>query len=161
FCRRGIRRRSGVLGWFGAIVRKAAPAGFLAIMSRRESSRAAAKRSPATKSALEPARRPPLPPATVHAAVALLLGAVLLAGYTNTFDADFTVDNKVLIRDAARVQKATAENINLILTRSYLWPAGMTPGTGHSPRSPFSPTTPCSAMAIARPATSASTSGCT
>ena len=47
---------------------------------------------------------------------------VVLLAYSNSFGGGFVLDSRALILDDARVQHATAENIDLIVSHSYWWP---------------------------------------
>jgi protein O-mannosyl-transferase len=62
------------------------------------------------------ARSPLLP------ALALCLLNVL--AYSNSFGTGFTLDNKALILEDARVHEASAANVELILQHTYWWPRG-------------------------------------
>ena len=55
---------------------------------------------------------------------ALALSALALAAYSNSLGGEFVLDSKGLIAQDARVQAATAENVDLILNRTYWWPYG-------------------------------------
>ena len=56
--------------------------------------------------------------------VVLALSAVTLLAYSNSFSAGFAFDNKGLLLQDPRVREATAQNIGLILHRTYWWPYG-------------------------------------
>lgn len=56
--------------------------------------------------------------------VILGLLALVLAAYSNSFDAGFALDNRGLILQDPRLRAATAENVGLILSHSYWWPIG-------------------------------------
>jgi tetratricopeptide (TPR) repeat protein len=56
--------------------------------------------------------------------VALALCAVTLLAYSNSFSAGFTLDNQGLLLRDPRIREATAQNIGLILHRTYWWPYG-------------------------------------
>jgi protein O-mannosyl-transferase len=47
-----------------------------------------------------------------------------LAAYSNSFNAGFVFDNKILLLEDARIREASAENLGLILQHSYWWPYG-------------------------------------
>jgi hypothetical protein len=59
-----------------------------------------------------------------HLLVGLGLCLLTLAVYGNSFGAGFTLDNRGLILEDARVRAATAENVRLILEHTYWWPYG-------------------------------------
>ena len=59
-----------------------------------------------------------------HLLVGLGLCLLTLAVYGNSFSAGFTLDNRGLILQDARVRTATAENLKLILEHTYWWPYG-------------------------------------
>jgi tetratricopeptide (TPR) repeat protein len=52
------------------------------------------------------------------------LPILIVIAYSNSFDTGFTLDNKQLILNDARVHAATIENVELIINRSYWWPYG-------------------------------------
>ncbi len=54
--------------------------------------------------------------------IALMLGLITFATFSNSFEADFTLDGKFLIVDTARVHAATLDNLRLILTHDHWWP---------------------------------------
>ena len=56
--------------------------------------------------------------------VVLALCAVTLLAYSNSFSAGFTFDNQGLLLQDPRIREATAQNIGLILHRTYWWPYG-------------------------------------
>ena len=56
--------------------------------------------------------------------VALGLCLLTLAVYGNSFGAGFTMDNRGLILEDARVRAATAQNLALIFGHTYWWPYG-------------------------------------
>ena len=62
----------------------------------------------------------------------LVLGALALAAYSNSFQAGFPLDNTPIILQDARVHAATGANVRLILTRNYWWPL---PGREYRPLS--------------------------
>jgi hypothetical protein len=53
----------------------------------------------------------------------LLLCAVALAAYANSFGLGLATDAQVIVTGDTRIRAATSENLNLILTRDYWWPA--------------------------------------
>ena len=59
-----------------------------------------------------------------HVLVGLGLCLLTLAVYGNSFGAGFTMDNRGLILEDARVRAATAENLSLIFGHTYWWPYG-------------------------------------
>jgi hypothetical protein len=59
-----------------------------------------------------------------HLLVGLGLCLLTLAVYGNSFGAGFTMDNRGLILEDARVHAATAENLGLIFGHTYWWPYG-------------------------------------
>ena len=52
------------------------------------------------------------------------LWVLTLVAYGNSFTAGFTLDNKGLIVDDARVHELTAENLGNIVRHTYWWPVG-------------------------------------
>ncbi|MGA2269411.1 MAG: DUF1736 domain-containing protein [Bryobacteraceae bacterium] len=54
----------------------------------------------------------------------LALLGITLAAYSNSFSAGFTFDNKGLLLQDPRIRQATAQNIDLILHKTYWWPYG-------------------------------------
>jgi hypothetical protein len=59
-----------------------------------------------------------------HLWAATLLCMAALAAFSNAFNAGFVLDSKpILLRDP-RIQKATAENVDLIFHHTYWWPTG-------------------------------------
>jgi protein O-mannosyl-transferase len=58
----------------------------------------------------------------VHASVALLLAAIVLTTYANTFDVGFILDNRPIIQNAAHVHALSLKNLRLIFTQNYWWP---------------------------------------
>ena len=52
----------------------------------------------------------------------LLLGAVLLAAYANSFHAPLLLDNKVVIGTDPRIREFNGENLRLIFTKDYWFP---------------------------------------
>jgi hypothetical protein len=54
----------------------------------------------------------------------LLLVALVLAAYANSFSTGFPLDNKALILQDTRVHEATRANVDLILDHTYWWPIG-------------------------------------
>src|SRR5262245_18702797 len=52
------------------------------------------------------------------------LCALVLAAYANSFSAGFALDSRQLVLNDARVHAVTAENVALILQKSYWWPYG-------------------------------------
>jgi protein O-mannosyl-transferase len=59
------------------------------------------------------------PPRWPHLWRLALLWALVLAAYSNSFDAGFVYDNESAILDDARVHEATAHNVRRILTEGY------------------------------------------
>src|SRR5437773_345604 len=57
-----------------------------------------------------------------HVVLLLLLGAVALGSYANSFGAAFPQDSKARILRDPRVREATVANIEHILTEDYWWP---------------------------------------
>lgn len=57
----------------------------------------------------------------VHVVAAALLGCIVLACYSNSFDAGFVLDNQEMIRQA-RVYDAQNTSVGEILTHDYWWP---------------------------------------
>ena len=62
-----------------------------------------------------------------HLGAAVALGVIALATYRNSFDASFTLDSVVLVRDAGRVHDATLANVRQILSDDY-WSFGWVSG---------------------------------
>jgi tetratricopeptide (TPR) repeat protein len=56
--------------------------------------------------------------------IAFGLCLLTLTVYSNSFGAGFTMDNRGLILQDARVHSATAENLGLIVHHTYWWPYG-------------------------------------
>ncbi len=56
--------------------------------------------------------------------VAAGLALLCMLAYANSFDAGFVLDSRQLILRDTRVQAATAENLQRIVSRSYWWPYG-------------------------------------
>src|SRR5262245_32576888 len=54
----------------------------------------------------------------------VVLAAVTLLAFSNSFSAGFTLDNKGLILEDPRIREVTAENVGLILHHTYWWPRG-------------------------------------
>ena len=52
----------------------------------------------------------------------LVLGAVLLAAYANSFQAPLLLDNKVVIGTDPRIRDLNADNLRLIFTKDYWFP---------------------------------------
>jgi tetratricopeptide (TPR) repeat protein len=59
-----------------------------------------------------------------HLLVGLGLCLLTLAVYSNSFGAGFTMDNRGLILEDARIRAATADNLGLIWGHTYWWPYG-------------------------------------
>jgi len=55
---------------------------------------------------------------------ALILSALTLLAFSNSFQAGFAWDNEYLILKDPRIRAATAENIGLIFQHTYWWPTG-------------------------------------
>ncbi len=55
---------------------------------------------------------------------AVILSALTLLTFSNSFQAGFAWDNEHLILKDPRIRAATAENIGLILQHTYWWPTG-------------------------------------
>jgi tetratricopeptide (TPR) repeat protein len=66
-------------------------------------------------------KRGPLLP---HLLAALLLFAITLLAYSNSFHDGYTLDCNQLLRLDTRIQQATSQNVGLILNHSYWWPYG-------------------------------------
>jgi hypothetical protein len=47
-----------------------------------------------------------------------------LLAYSDSFTTGFALDSQVLLLGDSRIQKATAENVGLILRHTYWWPNG-------------------------------------
>jgi hypothetical protein len=66
------------------------------------------------------------PPETIsgrrHAETLLLLAALVLAAYANSFNTGFVLDSAPRILDDARVQAVGPQNLKDILVHSYWWP---------------------------------------
>src|SRR5262249_43275232 len=54
----------------------------------------------------------------------IVLAAITMLAFSNSFSAGFTLDNKGLILEDPRIRELTGENISLILQHSYWWPRG-------------------------------------
>jgi hypothetical protein len=61
-----------------------------------------------------------------NAVAALLLSAAVLAAYSDSFDAGFTMDNRLVILKDPRVHAWNAQNVAAILQQNYWYPAGYT-----------------------------------
>ena len=70
-----------------------------------------------------PGSRGPAPRTRQWLVMLALLG-ITLAAYSNSFSAGFTFDNKGLLLQDPRIRQATAQNIDLILHKTYWWPYG-------------------------------------
>jgi protein O-mannosyl-transferase len=57
-----------------------------------------------------------------HLLFLVLLGAVALAAYTSSFNADLVQDSKARVLEDPRVRDVTADNVRHILTEDYWWP---------------------------------------
>jgi tetratricopeptide (TPR) repeat protein len=68
-------------------------------------------------------KRPPLLPLR-HLLAATALCAAALIAYANSFQAGFTLDNKILLLQDPRIRDASAGNIGLIFQHTYWWPHG-------------------------------------
>jgi len=55
--------------------------------------------------------------------IGLGLGLIILAAYSNSFSAGLVLDNSVVIGDDPRIRAVNGDNIQLILTKNYWWPA--------------------------------------
>jgi len=60
---------------------------------------------------------------TRHALAALALCVLTLLAYSNSFEGELVLDNKVLLLDP-RIREATPGNIALIFQHTYWWPTG-------------------------------------
>jgi hypothetical protein len=67
---------------------------------------------------------PGLTPRTRHLLAVAALCAIVLAAYATCFTAGFTLDNRDILLEDPRIRAATAENLHLILERTYWWPYG-------------------------------------
>ena len=85
----------------------------------RQASQPAAREEPSFQAA-DPAWRR-------HAWRVLALWALVLAAYSNSFQAGLVLDNSVIVAQDARIQAVTAQNLRLILTQEY-WPGTTTTG---------------------------------
>jgi len=56
----------------------------------------------------------------------LALCLLTLAGYSNSFHGDFTLDSTRLLRLDNRIHQVTARNVDQILHHTYWWPYGET-----------------------------------
>ena len=65
-----------------------------------------------------------LAPRTRHLLALAALCAILLAAYATSFTAGFTLDNRGILLQDPRIREASAENLHLILDRTYWWPYG-------------------------------------
>jgi tetratricopeptide (TPR) repeat protein len=63
-------------------------------------------------------------PLLSHAAIAAGLCVPAIVAYANSFSAGFALDSQQLVLNDPRVHAATAENVGLIINRSYWWPYG-------------------------------------
>jgi tetratricopeptide (TPR) repeat protein len=54
----------------------------------------------------------------------VVLAAITLLAFSNSFSAGFTLDNKGLILEDPRIRDVTGENVGLILQHTYWWPRG-------------------------------------
>jgi len=59
-----------------------------------------------------------------HLLAAAALCAAALVTYSNSFQAGFTLDNKILLLQDPRIRNASAVNIGLIFEHTYWWPHG-------------------------------------
>ena len=57
--------------------------------------------------------------------IAAALGAITLLAYANSFAMGFAFDTPIILNDP-RIQKATVENLKLILNHEYWWPVSFT-----------------------------------
>lgn len=69
----------------------------------------------------------PVPPSKVLAArtrlwIAAVLAAIAIAIYSNSLGDGFTLDSSFILLRDPRIQKATADNLKLILTKDYWFP---------------------------------------
>ncbi len=55
--------------------------------------------------------------------IGLALGFVILAAYGNSFHTGLVLDNSVVIAADPRITQVTPDNLHLIFTRNYWWPA--------------------------------------
>jgi hypothetical protein len=85
----------------------------------RQASQPAAREEPSFQAAGPAWRR--------HAWRILALWALVLAAYSNSFQAGLVLDNGVIVSQDARIQAVTARNLRLILTQEY-WPGTTTTG---------------------------------
>ena len=53
----------------------------------------------------------------------LALGAIILLAYANSFHAELTLDSRWIIGADPRIRSWTGENLQLIFTENYWWPA--------------------------------------
>jgi tetratricopeptide (TPR) repeat protein len=82
-----------------------------------------ARRKQNTAAPVANTKQPPRLPVPHLLAAAALCVAALIA-YANSFQAGFTLDNKILLLQDPRIRDATAENIGLIFQHTYWWPHG-------------------------------------
>jgi hypothetical protein len=61
-----------------------------------------------------------------HLAVGALLLVITLLVYANSLQAEFVLDNRIIILEDPRIRRVTAENLALIFTRDYWWPKHVT-----------------------------------
>jgi protein O-mannosyl-transferase len=59
-----------------------------------------------------------------HAAIAAGLCTLVIAAYSNSFSAGFALDSQQLVLNDPRVHAVTAENVGLVINRTYWWPYG-------------------------------------
>jgi protein O-mannosyl-transferase len=59
-----------------------------------------------------------------HLLAAAALCAAALLAYSNSFQAGFTLDNKILLLQDPRVRDASVANVGLIFEHTYWWPHG-------------------------------------
>src|ERR1700737_2659510 len=78
----------------------------------------ALKKREVPRPAARPAARQP------HLPAILALCLLTLLAYSNSFHTGFTLDNKGLILEDARVHEANGHNVALILSHTYWWPHG-------------------------------------
>lgn len=59
-----------------------------------------------------------------HPGIAAGLCVLVIAAYANSFSAGFALDSQQLVLNDPRVHAVTAENVGLIINRTYWWPYG-------------------------------------
>src|SRR5262245_25595553 len=69
------------------------------------------------------AERPAAPTSLPLRAAAVVLAVLLVAAYSNSFDAALTMDSPTLVERDTRLREASEENLHLVWTKNYWWPS--------------------------------------